>query len=442
VTSTIYALATAAGRAGIAIVRISGGRAGWALQEVTGRPPRAARRLERVTVTAPATGEVLDRGLAAWFPGPASFTGEDVAELHLHGGRAVAAAVLEALGRLDGLRLAEPGEFTRRAFLNDRFDLTAAEAVADLVDAETAAQRRQALRRLDGDAGRLLEAWRARVLAALARQEALLDFPDEGLPEGLDGAIADEVAAVAADIAGHLANPRGRLIREGVTVAILGPPNVGKSSLLNALARRDAAIVAAEAGTTRDVVEVHVELAGHAVVLADTAGLREAEGAVEKEGIRRALLRADQADLRVVMTNAVDWPAVEPMAASLVDAASLVVVNKVDLRGVPEGAALGGRPVLPLSLATGEGLDVLVAGLTDRVVGLVAGGDAAVVTRQRHAEGLAECRRALLDAGGAMTPELAAEELRRAMTALGRLTGRVDVEDVLDAIFREFCIGK
>ena len=441
-TPTIYALATAGGRAGIAVVRISGERAGQALRSLTGRPPGEPRRLVRAAICAPATGEVLDRGLAVWFPGPASFTGEDVVELHLHGGRAVAVAVLEALGGLESFRLAEPGEFTRRAFVSGRLDLTAAEAVADLVEAETSSQRRQALRQLDGEVGRRLEGWRARVLAALARQEALLDFPDEGLPEGLDAAVAQEVQAVAAEVAEHLGSGRGRLIREGFTVAILGPPNVGKSSLLNALAQRDAAIVAAEAGTTRDVVEVHVELGGHAVILADTAGLRQADGAVEREGIRRALLRAEQADLRVVMVDAAPWPRVDPGVAALLGDDAILVANKVDLRPLPVGAELDGRMAMPLSLATGEGLAALVGQITAVVGERLGGADAPTVTRRRHAEGLEECRQALRRAGGAMTPELAAEDLRRAMTALGRLTGRVDVEDLLDAIFREFCIGK
>ena len=271
-TETIFAEATAPGLAGVAMVRLSGPAAGTALKRLSGALP-PARLARRARLRDPATGEVLDDALVLWFPAPHSFTGENVAELQLHGGRAVVAGVLEALGGLDGLRPAEPGEFSRRAFVNGKMDLTAAEGLADLVAAETAAQRRQALRQLDGELGRLYDGWRERLMGALAHAEAAFDFADEELPNDLFASVQEVTDRVAVEIAAHLDDERrGERLRAGVSVAIIGPPNAGKSSLLNRLAQRDVAIVTEIAGTTRDVIEVHLDLAGAPVVVADTAG--------------------------------------------------------------------------------------------------------------------------------------------------------------------------
>lgn len=442
-SDTIFALATPPGRGALAVVRLSGPAAGAALQRLADAlpPPRRAslRRL-----TDPASGELLDRALLLWLPGPASVTGEDVAELHLHGGRAVAGAVLEALGALPGLRPADPGEFTRRAFLNGRMDLTEAEAVADLVDADTAAQRRQALRQMGGALAALYDGWRADLVQSLAHLEADLDFPDEDLPGGLDGAVRARIAALRAALAEHLAdNRRGERLREGVQVALLGAPNVGKSSLLNLLARRDAAIVSPTAGTTRDVIEVALDLGGYPVLLADTAGVRATEDAIEEEGVRRARARAESADLRVVLFDAATLPALDADSLALLDGDALAVVNKADLadsRALPAGLP---SDALWVSLTTGEGVDRLLARLTERVGGLVGGGgEAPTLTRARHRAALDACRAALDRALAAPEAELAAEDLRLAVRALGRITGRVDVEEILDAIFRDFCIGK
>ena len=432
---TIYALSTAPGRAGVAVLRLSGGQAAAALAALAGivPPPREARL---VRFRDPA-GETIDRGLALYFPAPRSVTGEDVAELHVHGGRAIIAALFAALRHL-GLRLAEPGEFTRRAFLNGKLDLAAAEGLADLVAAETAAQRRQALRQLGGELGRLTEGWRARLTDAQARLEAAIDFPEDDLPPGLWEAARAEARALAHEIAACLADEhRGERLRDGLAVAILGPPNAGKSSLMNALARREVAITAASAGTTRDVIEVALDLAGYPVLLADTAGLRASGDAVEEEGVRRARARAASADLKLILVDAT-VPGEAAALADLIDGDLILIANKIDL--LPPGAAppLG----LGLSVKTGAGMEALLERLGAEVAARLAVGAAPLVTRARHREALEACGSALERFAGAILPELAAEDLREAARALGRITGRVDVEDMLDRLFAEFCIGK
>ncbi len=419
-------------------MRLSGPAAGAALRALSGREPPPPRRAALVRLHDRA-GAAIDDGLALWFPAPASFTGEDVVELHVHGGRAVVAALADELVRL-GLRPAEPGEFARRAFEAGKLDLTAAEAIADLVAADTAAQRRQALRQMEGGLARLYDGWRDALMRALAHLEAAIDFPDEDLPP----AVADSVWAAVGDlrsaIAGHLAEaPRGERLREGLHVAILGAPNVGKSSLLNRLARREAAIVSASAGTTRDVVEVHLDLAGFPVVLADTAGLRAAAEEIESEGIRRARDRAERADLKLAVFDASRLPQWDPETLALVDDRTVVVVNKADLAPTIPPAPYR---LVAVSAATGEGLAQLEAAIAERAAADLGGGAAPIPTRARHRAALAECLEALDRAERAPLVELAAEDLRLATRALGRITGRVDVEDLLDVIFRDFCIGK
>jgi len=443
-SGTIYALASGAGPAGVAVVRVSGPEAGAAWGRLTGRAPPAPRRLVRVRLADGEGGEALDDGLGVWFAGPASFTGEDVAEFHVHGGRAVVAGVLAALGRVGGLRPAEPGEFTRRAFENGKMDLTAAEGLADLVAAETAAQRRQALRQMRGALGALYEGWRRELLGGLAHVEAALDFADEDLPEGLIDAARRRAAALREAMAAHLADGRrGERLRDGVQVAIIGPPNAGKSSLLNLLARREAAIVAETAGTTRDVIEVHLDLAGLPVVVADTAGLRDAGDPVECEGVRRAAARAAEADLRIAVFDATRWPETASRTAELVDGDTLVVINKIDLATPPPPLAVNGVEGMAVSVRTGAGIDGLLERLATAVAARCPAAGAPAMTRARHRQALEECVAALgrFVAGDAVA-ELAAEDLRLATRALGRITGRVDVEDMLDVIFRDFCIGK
>jgi tRNA modification GTPase len=398
-----------------------------------------ARFVERVA------GEVIDDGLVLFFPGPASVTGEDVVELHLHGSRAVLEAVTAVLAAQPGCRLAEPGEFTRRAFEHGKLDLTEAEAVADLVAAETSAQRRQALRQLEGELGRLYDTWRGQLLQAGALVEAVIDFPDEGLPETLDAAARETVAALIDEIDRHLAdNRRGEIMRDGVSVAIVGPPNVGKSSILNVLAQRDAAITSSIAGTTRDVIEVRLDLAGYPVILADTAGLRVGGDMVEEEGVRRARARAAEADLTLLVLD-VTRPAEIAGLAEVADHAAILLANKLDLLAERDRAAsLAKLPTgaLPISALTGEGMLVLLDHLASAVKQRFAEQSGPVLTRARHRAALAECVAALRRSLSAVLPELAAEDLRLAIRALGRITGRVDVEDILDIIFRDFCIGK
>ena len=376
---------------------------------------------------------MLDQALVLWFPGPASYTGEDSAELQLHGGQAVVAAVADALVAL-GARPAEPGEFTRRAFLHGKLDLTAAEGVADLIEAETEAQRRQALRQLEGGLEGRYQGWAGRLARLLARQETFIEFEDEDLPEGLDAAVARDAATLRYELAAEIAGAaRGEALREGLRIAILGAPNAGKSSLLNALAGREAAIVSPQAGTTRDVVEARAVIAGVPVVLADTAGLRETADAIEAEGVRRARAQGQSAELVLAVFAADAVPDAETLA--LLEAGALAVVNKADLAA----PALAG---IVVSARTGAGLPVLRAALEAAVRGRAGLSDVAGLTRPRHRAALADTIAALDTLPHAALPELRAEALRAAMRALGRLTGAVGVEAILDLVFSEFCIGK
>jgi tRNA modification GTPase len=407
-----------------------------ALEALAGRLP-PAHTARHVRLTDPASGDEIDDAIALWFPAPRSVTGEDVAELQIHGSRAVIAALIRVLGRM-GLRLAEPGEFTRRAFFNGKLDLVQAEAIADLTAAETEAQRRQALRQLDGQLGDIYRGWSSRLLRLLAHLEAAIDFPDEDLPPEIETEVCSETATLAAKIEAHLTDGhRGERLRDGISVAIVGRPNAGKSSLLNQLARREVAITSPVAGTTRDVIEVAIDLAGFPVVFADTAGLRESGDAIEREGLRRALARAEAAELRLFVfdarrpqdaAGATAWPGPD----------TLLVANKIDVLANPSTQPPG---ALGVSALTGAGIAELIGALSARIA---TDYDAAapVLTRARHREALEIARDALRRAVDAPLAELRAEDLRMAWRSLGRITGSVDVEDLLDVIFADFCIGK
>lgn len=442
-TETIFALATPPGRSGVAVMRLSGPSAGAVLQALTARPLPPARKAVRRALRDPSTGETVDSALILWFPAPASFTGEDVAELHLHGGRAVIASVINILAGLPNLRLAEPGEFTRRAFLAGKMDLTAVEGLADLIDAETEAQRRQALRQMGGALATLYEGWRARLLRVLAHAEAVIDFPDEDLPEDTNAQLQAEVAALRAEIAAHLGDSRrGERLREGVRVAIIGPANAGKSSLLNWLAGRDAAIVSAVAGTTRDVIEVHLDLGGYPVLLADTAGLRETEDALEEEGIRRARRWAQEADYRILLLDGSVVNDAHSIALIAQENPSIVVLNKADLMMSWPTSATHQVDTLAISVKSGQGMAEFLARLEQEVARLAAPGEAPALTRMRHRVALEAAQEALDRFAHSSSPDLAAEDLRLSVREIGRITGRVDVEDLLDVIFRDFCLGK
>jgi tRNA modification GTPase len=451
--STVFALSSGRPPAAIAVVRISGPRAGAALEKLIGRVPEP-RKAVLARVRDPASGEVIDEALALWFPAPHSETGENVAELQLHGGQAVIAGVLDVLAMIDGCRPAEAGEFTRRAFENGRLDLTAVEGLADLIAAETPAQRRLAFRQLKGLIGDRAEAWRRRLIEALALVEARIDFSDEAdVPEDLIGPALRAAQQLREEIAQVLADGRrGERLRDGLVVAIAGPPNAGKSTLLNRLARREAAIVSPQPGTTRDVIEVHLNLDGYPVTLLDTAGIRESSEPVEQEGIRRAWERAAAADLIlwVIDASAAGRAASGP-ATGFGATPIWLVENKTDLASKGRRAPSAGSHrnecsfTLSISALTGSGMDALETTLSAYAKDYFAATESAVITRARHRHALEETVAALgraLDPGNAKHEELIAEELRIAATTLGRLTGRIDVEDILDVIFRDFCIGK
>ena len=449
ITETIYALASGTGRSGVAVIRVSGSGAGAALCALTGQPLPQPRVAKLVRLRDPQGGEVLDDALVLWFTAPASFTGEDVVELHVHGGLAVVDGVLAALSGLEGLRLAEAGEFTRRAFENAKLDLTQVEGLADLIEAKTQAQKKQALRQSEGELGRLYDGWRDQLVRALAHFEAELDFSDEELPEHLHVAVMDSVRDLHAQVLAHLADGRkGERLRDGVRLAIIGPPNAGKSSLMNALAQRDAAIVSDIAGTTRDVVELHLNLSGYPLLVADTAGLRETGDAIEQEGVRRAKLWAEGADITLAVFDGAALPALDPTTLSLLTQDTLVAINKADTLAVAAPDLIDGHPVWPLSVRTGQGLDRLLLRLSELVAERCrVGGDGPAPTRARHREALTRTvdaleRFLLRDNAEHIGAELEAEDLRLAARELGRITGRVDVEDLLDVIFRDFCIGK
>lgn len=434
ITDTIFALATPPGRGAIAILRLSGPGVDTALGAL-GAGGSKARMASLRTLTH--ANQPLDQALVLRFPGPASYTGEDCAELHLHGGRAVVEAVAGALTAL-GLRPAEPGEFTRRAFEHGRMDLAQAEAVADLIDAETASQRSQALGQLDGALSRTYARFRADLLTALALVEAEIDFPDEDVPDNLARLAGPVLDGLIADLRRALSDAsRGERVRSGYRIVLIGETNAGKSSLFNALVAREAAIVTPVAGTTRDVLDAELIIGGYAVTLSDTAGLRLSDDVVEVEGVRRARARAEAAELRLWVRAPGDIPG---QAATLIRPGDLTVLTKADLGPVVTDDA----DTVVVSTTTGTGLAALHDRIAARLMADLAGTDFPAVTRERHrrrlVEALAavEAGRAALDHG----PEMAGDDLRRAATALGRVTGAIGVEDILGEVFSTFCIGK
>ena len=385
--------------------------------------------------------EKIDDALVLWFPGPASFTGEDVVEFHIHGGHAVLDSLITSLSALDGLSPAGPGDFSRRAFEHGKMDLTAVEAIADLVDAETAAQRRQALAQMGGALAKQYDGWRERLVKSMAFAEASIDFAEEDIPDDLARQSIAALRTLADEIDAHLADDGiGERIRDGFRIALTGAPNVGKSSLLNALAKRDVAIVSDIAGTTRDVIEVPLDLGGYAAVLIDTAGLRDSDDAIEREGVRRARDQAAQADLRLHLVDATA-PAITPLA----DTRTILVANKADLLDRAPAPTDG---TVTISVKTGAGIADLIAEMSRRIKAQAEtrAGASAPLTRARHRTALEDCRdalrRAIAAAEAGAAEEMMAEDMRIAAGALGRITGRVDVEELLDRIFRDFCIGK
>ncbi|MCK1364608.1 tRNA uridine-5-carboxymethylaminomethyl(34) synthesis GTPase MnmE [Bradyrhizobium sp. 62] len=445
---TIFALSSGRPPSALAVVRVSGPGASVVLTTLAGKlpaPRQASRRLIHDGV-----GQPIDDSVVLWFPGPASATGEDVAEFHVHGGRAVLAALFTAISVIPNMRAAEPGEFTRRAFENGKLDLTEAEGLDDLIHADTDRQRRQALRQLQGLLGNRAHDWRERIIEASALIEAGIDFSDEGdVPAELMAPAVKAISALHDEIAEVLAaQGQAERLRDGLVVAIAGEPNVGKSTLINQLARRDVAIVSPHAGTTRDVIEVQLDLDGYPVTVIDTAGIRETDDPVEQEGVRRARARAEDADLVLWLVEA--GRAVDPAAIPLLGTSGNVgsrsgsvwiVRNKIDLGGVED---VEPRGEFGIAASRGDGIPELVDALVKFAAEFFGTTEGALVTRARQRDLLRRAadslRRSLelVEEG----EELAAEELRAAAYALGRLLGRVDVEDVLGAIFQKFCVGK
>ncbi len=440
---TIYALSTPPGRGAIAIIRLSGGYTQKIVEKLTGKALPEPRQAALRVLSDPETGDPIDSGLVLFFKAPHSYTSEDMAELHIHGGVAIVDCILEVLSRFEGLRPAEPGEFTRLAVLNGRMDLTQAEAVADMIDSETMAQQKQAFRQMRGALGELYEGWRQKLALSLAHLEADIEFADEDLPGGIGQAVLSEVAILKDEIAAHILDDRGRTLRHGVEIAIIGAPNVGKSSVLNYLAGREAAIVSARAGTTRDVVEVSLTLGGVPAVLADTAGIREAGDEIEREGVRRALKRATKADIRLHVT-AFGEPAQADEARF--QEGDIYVANKQDLGATPRPSGVLAEDFYEISAETGAGMPALIAALNARVQEKFGLAERPALTRTRHRNALQEAsvalERGFERAGSGMELELVAEDLRLAMREIGRITGAVDVESLLDIVFRDFCIGK
>ncbi len=443
---TIFALSSGRPPSAIAVVRVSGSQAAAALTSLTGKVP-APRRATRALLR-DFQGQPIDDAVVLWFPGPASATGEDVAEFHVHGGRAVLAALFAGLSRFEDMRAAEPGEFTRRGFENGKIDLTEAEGLDDLIHADTDRQRRQALRQLKGMLGDKARDWRERIIEASALIEAGIDFSDEGdVSAELLGPARARIVALASEIEEVLAaQAKGERLRDGLVVAITGPPNVGKSTLMNQLARREVAIVSPYAGTTRDVIEVQLDLDGYPVTMIDTAGIRETDDPVEQEGVRRARAKAAEADL-------VLWLADAPDNGPQHDAATPVwaVRNKIDLDadrrdggGPAQGEAGYRRADFAISAREGEGIAELISALVLFAESYFGGQEGGLITRERQRKLLQQTSQSLQRSIAVIGQgdELAAEDLRSAAYTLGRLLGRVDVEDILDVIFREFCIGK
>ncbi len=444
---TIYALASARGQAGVAVIRVSGSKALESLKTIIGESKKIKYRYAMLCeLKHNVSRETLDNALVIAFKSPNSYTGEDVVEYHLHGGRAVIDGVLDMLSSMDGHRMAQAGEFTRRAFENGKMDLTEAEAIADLIHAETQAQKAQALSQMSGALADLYEGWAGRLTKILAYVEAELEFPDEDLPDEILPRITPQIEELKSKIDDHLNdNRRGERLRDGIHIAIIGAPNAGKSSLVNALAQRDIAIVSEIAGTTRDIIEAHLDIAGYPVILSDTAGLRpeqlntdKEQDMIESEGIRRALKIANDADIRVILydgtakeldKHSYDLERIEN---------SIAVINKSD-----QGVRLK-HPSNPLriSVTNNEGIAEFLEELTKMISAIIGKSESPALTRKRHREALLDCRASLDRCLNAPLPELCAEDLRLAVRHLGRITGRVDVEDLLDVIFRDFCIGK
>ncbi len=437
-SKTIFALATAPGKAGVGVVRISGDKAYEVLANLTGKKEFLPRKASVYDLYHPISKLLIDKALVIYFKAPNSFTGEDVVEFHVHGSPAVYKILYDALKSLS-LSIAEPGEFSRRAFMNGKMDLTQAEGLADLIEAETEVQHRQALRQMEGELGKFYEDLRKEIINTMAFIEAYIDFPDEDIPENITNNILKKVSDIRNKILSHLRNnKRGERIREGINVTIIGAPNVGKSTLMNYLSKRDVAIVSDIPGTTRDAIEAYLNINGYPVVITDTAGIRESSDIIEKEGVKRSKQRAKTSDIKIIMFDATSKP--DHNIKQFIEKNDIVVVNKSDLakpKRFPGGA-------IEISLKTGVGLEKLVSALNE-VLESIFPTQNLTPTRLRHRDllELAESNlNKVIEDFGKVDITLIAEELRLASRSLAKITGKIDIEDILDVIFKEFCIGK
>jgi tRNA modification GTPase len=440
---TIFAPATPPGKSGVAVIRISGTNAKEALSALGLKKAPTPRQAKLARLYHPITKDIIDEALVIFFAGPNSFTGEDSVELHTHGSRAVITSVLEALSTLSNFRMAEPGEFSLRSFNNNKMDLTEVEGLADLIDAETSMQQKQALRQMGGELQSLYEYWRSTIIKSLSLVEAYIDFPDEDLPEHIVHELNEVVLDLKASLKKHLNdNRKGEKLREGLYVTIIGAPNVGKSSLLNLLAKRDVAIVSNIAGTTRDIIEVRLDIAGFPFTIADTAGLRESDCQIESEGIKRAIKSAENADLKIALFDASLLPNLDQDTMKLIDDETIILINKIDQLSSSPLVAIDKSSPINISIKNNINIDLLILKLEQYAKDHIAPSSDPVITRIRHRSFLNMSLEALERFNLNHNIELAAEDLRLAANNLGYITGKINLDEILDEIFSQFCIGK
>ncbi|MCC2646255.1 MAG: trmE [Rickettsiaceae bacterium] len=440
---TIFALSSSPGKAGVSVFRISGRNALRAIEIICPNVTLKPREAQLVSLYSPQNNIIIDKAIALYFKAPHSFTGEDIIEFHTHGSIAICNMLIETLMSIEGFRLAEPGEFSKRAFLNGKMDLTAAEGLADLIEAETSQQVRQAIRQMSGELERLYEGWRADLLKIQSLLEAYIDFPDEDIPDSVLEGVNNTLKKLKQAIIEHLNdNTRGERLRSGIKLAIFGPPNAGKSSLLNYLARREVAIVSSHAGTTRDVLEIHLDIGGYPIVIADTAGIRNTHDEIEAEGIKRAQLAAQNADIKIFIYDIEQGLPNDAQFLDLVDENTIIIANKVDLQNSKQDLSYQGQKVLALSVKHRIGLDLLLAEITKRAEQLARPSETPAITRMRYRKSLNQALELLNHFDFEKDIVLAAEDIRLAARALSQITGKISVDEILGEIFANFCIGK
>jgi tRNA modification GTPase len=439
---TIYALSTVYGKSGVAVIRISGDRAFDVIAKMTDIDISAVQpRYAYFTNIKNPSGQLLDKSLVICFKAPYSFTGEDIVELQIHGAKAVISSVLDGLSSLDNFRLAEPGEFSKRAFYHNKMDLTEAEGLADLIDAETSEQQKQALRQMEGVLKNIYDNWREQLLKVMAYLEAYIDFPDEELPQNIIDNLQNTVFKIQNDIEKHLSsNNIGERLRDGFRVVILGEPNAGKSSLLNAIAKRDAVIVSDIAGTTRDAIDIHMDINGYPVIFTDTAGLRQTAEAVEKQGIERAYTKAQDADIVICLFDCLRNI---PQEFENIDKNKIIyVANKIDKADDNHKKTLQNKGCLTISAKYAQGVEVLLNEIGQKIKDKFTANSSEIITRQRYREALKNAVSNLKNFNFDKEIELSAEDIRLAAREIGKITGRIEMDEVLDKIFSSFCIGK